>query len=77
MILAYALLLGSFLQGDDHLYLANRTDAETDASSFWFWLILGIILLGILIVAICFDGNGHPRRWLTRNNYQSPRDEDH
>jgi len=69
MILAYALLLGSYLQGDDHLYVANRTDAETDTSSFWFWLILGIILLGILIVAICFDGNGHPRRWLARKNH--------
>ena len=35
-----------------------------DADAFWLYLIGGIVLLIVLVLAFCLNGKGYPRRWL-------------
>lgn len=78
-MLAGALLLGSFLQGDEHLFIVGSADdaaLPADSSSFWLWLFVGIILLFFLVTIICFDGKGQKRAWLTKRQSLRPADQD-
>ena len=76
MMMALALLLGTFLQGDTHVFISGSPPEMADSSSFWIWLIGGIILLSFLVTVVCFDGNGQKRPWMNkRQNFRMP-DED-
>jgi len=45
-----------------------------DADVFWLYLIGGIVLLVVLVVAVCFNSQGHPRRWLAKMLHLNPMD---
>jgi hypothetical protein len=38
--------------------------AAGDADAFWLILIVGVVTVISIILAICFDRRGNPRRWL-------------
>jgi len=78
-MIALALLIGSFLQGDEHLFIAGSTDDAAqsgDSSSFWLWVIVGIILLIFLAATVYFDGKGQKRQWLADRQNRRPWDQD-
>ena len=76
MLITYGKVVGAFLQGDDHLFIVGSSDNSADSSSFWLWLIGGVILLGLLVSIICFDGKGQKRPWLNQRQNFRPPDED-
>jgi len=78
-MIALALLIGSFLQGDEHLFIAGSADDSTptgDSSSFWLWFIIGTILLLFLVATVYFDGKGQKRQWLAERQSRRPWDQD-
>lgn len=79
MMIAYAWLLGAFLQGDEHPFIVDHSNdptAPADSSPFWLWLIGGIILVALIVTVICFDGKGQKRPWLNqRQNFRPPEDD--
>lgn len=45
-----------------------------DADAFWLYLIGVIILLVVLILALCLNRKGYPRRWLAKRLGIEPMD---
>ena len=43
-----------------------NSSTPPDADALWLYIVGGILLLILLVVAICFNSEGHPRRWLAK-----------
>ena len=76
MIIAFVRWLGSFWQGNAHLFNAGSSDAPVESSSVWLRWIVGILVLSFLFTTIYFDGKRQKLRWLNQRQNTPPLDED-
>ena len=55
-------------------YSANHATWVNKWDLFWICFVTGIVFLGFIAVAICFDSNGQRRHWLLKRSKQYRRD---